>query len=93
MKKKVWIKYFFGVYKDYAKGIKVAQLCLTVDDLSCEILVDPGCLTFYTERRIEAIEHASDFAIQNGCTFLELNFEKYKIIKILKNERPNKRQT
>ncbi len=87
------MKYWYGVYKDYRAGTKIAQLCLSVDDLSCEILADPGCLTFYHESRKEAIEHASDLAIQNGCTFLELNFENYKIIKIKNNERPNRRQT
>lgn len=87
------MKYWYGVYKDYSEGTKIAQLCLSVDDLSCEILADPGCLTFYYHSRKEAIEYASDLAIQNGCTFLELNFEKYKIIKIKNNERPDRRQT
>jgi len=49
--KSKFVKYSYGVYKDYSEGTKIAQLCLTVDSLSCEILADPGCLAFYTERR------------------------------------------
>jgi len=81
MKRKI-VKYWYGVYKDYSEGSKIAQLCLTVDDLSCEILADPGCLTFYHESRKEAIDHGKLFAKHCGCTLLELNFEKYRVVKI-----------
>ena len=76
------VKYWYGVYKDYREGTKIAQLCLTVDDLSCEILADPGCLTFYYHNRIDAINDAKSHAKLDGCIILELNFEKYRVVKI-----------
>ena len=76
------IKYWYGVYKDYSEGTKIAQLCLTVDDLSCEILANPGCLTFYYHSRIDAINDAKSHAKLDGCIILELNFEKYRVVKI-----------
>ena len=81
MKRKI-VKYWYGVYKDYSKGTKIAQLCLTVDDLSCEILADPGCLTFYEESRRKAISDTKLRAKLDGCFMLELNFEKYRVVKI-----------
>ena len=76
------VKYWYGVYKDYSKGIKIAQLCLSVDCLSCESLANPGCLTFHHGSRKKAIAHAKLFADEYGCTLLELNLEKYREIKI-----------
>ena len=76
------VKYWYGVYRDYTEGIKVAQLCLTVDDLSCEILADPGCITFYYNSRRAAIKDAKSRAKLDGCIMLELNFERYRTIKI-----------
>lgn len=76
------VKYYYGVYKDYSAGTKIAQLCLTVDDLSCEILANPGCLTFHHASRKRAIAHAKLFAEVYGCTLLELNLEKYRAVKI-----------
>ena len=76
------VKYWYGVYKDYSKGIKIAQLCLSVDDLSCEILADPGCLIFYNKSKRETIKEAKLRAKLNGCVILELNFEKYRVVKI-----------
>ena len=76
------VKYWYGVYKDYSKGIKIAQLCLSVDNLSCEILADPGCITFYYHSRIDAIKDAKSRAKLDGCIILELNFERYRRLKI-----------
>ena len=76
------IKYWYGVYKDYNCKTKIAQLCLSVDDLSCEILADPGCITFYYHSRRAAINDAKSRARLDGCIILELNFEKYRIVKI-----------
>ena len=76
------VKYWYGVYKDYSKGIKIAQLCLSVDNLSCEILADPGCITFYYRSRRAAINDAKSRAKHDGCIILELNFEKYRTLKI-----------
>jgi len=81
MKGKI-VKYWYGVYKDYSEGTKIAQLCLSVDDLSCEILADPGCLTFYYHSRLAAIKDAKSRAKLDGCIMLELNFEKYRVVKI-----------
>jgi len=82
MMKRKPVKYYFGVYRDYAEKIKVAQLCLSVDNLSCEILAHPGCVTFEKEYRRQAISLAKTFAFNNGCKLLEINFETYRTIKI-----------
>lgn len=76
------VKYWYGVYKDYTAGIKIAQLCLSVDDLSCEILADPGCISFYYNSRRAAIEDAKSRAKHDNCIELELNFERYRALKI-----------
>ena len=76
------IKYWYGVYTDYSEGTKIAQLCLSVDDLSCEILADPGCITFYYHSRLAAINDTKSRAKLDGCIMLELNFEKYRVVKI-----------
>jgi tRNA G37 N-methylase Trm5 len=76
------VKYWYGVYRDYTCNIKIAQLCLSVDDLSCEILDDPGCITFYYRSRKDAIKDAKSRAKLDGCIKLELNFEKYRELKI-----------
>ena len=76
------MKYWYGVYKDYSEGTKISQLCLSVDDLSCEILADPGCITFYYKSRKDAIKNAKSRAKLDGCILLELNFEKYRTLKI-----------
>jgi hypothetical protein len=76
------VKYWYGVYKDYTAGVKIAQLCLSVDDLSCEILADPGCITFYYKSRKAAIEDAKSRAKLDKCIGLELNFEIYRTLKI-----------
>jgi hypothetical protein len=82
MKKNQAIKYWYGVYKDYSEGTKIAQLCLSVDNLSCEILAKPGCLSFDFCSQRSAIRYAMELAKQEGCTLLELNVEKYRAIKI-----------
>jgi hypothetical protein len=76
------VKYWYGVYKDYSEGTKIAQLCLSVDDLSCEILADPGCITFYYHSRRTSIKDAKSRAKLDGCIILELNFERYRTLKI-----------
>jgi len=76
------VKYWYGVYKDYPCKTKIAQLCLSVDNLSCEILADPGCLTFYHHSRRAAIKNTKSRAKLDGCIMLELNFEKYRVVKI-----------
>ena len=75
-------KYYYGIYRDYREGTKIAQLCLSIDDLSCEILANPGCLAFYRDRRCDAIDHARLRAKHDGCILLELNFEKFRTLKI-----------
>ena len=76
------VKYWYGVYRDYACNTKIAQLCLSVDDLSCEILADPGCISFYFNSRRAAIKDAKSRAKLGRCILLELNFEKYRTLKI-----------
>ena len=76
------LKYFYGVYKDYTCNTKIAQLCLSIDDLSCEILADPGCVAFYYHSRRAAIKDAKSRAKLDGCIVLELNFERYRTVKI-----------
>ena len=74
------VKYWYGVYKDYACNTKIAQLCLSVDDLNCEILADPGCVTFYYHSRRAAIKDAKSHAKLDGFIILELNFETYRTL-------------
>jgi hypothetical protein len=62
MKNEKFVKYWYGVYKDYTCNIKIAQLYQSVDCLSCEILAEPGCVVFYTSKRSEAIENAKSNA-------------------------------
>ena len=76
------VKYWYGVYRDYACSTKIAQLCLSVDDLSCEILADPGCITLYYNSRRAAIKDAKSRAKLDGCIILELNFEIYRTLRI-----------
>lgn len=76
------IKYWYGVYRDYSCNTRIAQLCLSVDDLSCELLADPELLTFYYNSRRAAIRDAKSRAKLDGCIKLELNFEKYWELKI-----------
>ena len=76
------VKYWYGVYRDYTCNTKIAQFCLSVDDLSCEILADPGCITFYYHSRKDAIKDAKSRAKLDECIKLELNFEKYREFKI-----------
>ena len=76
------VKYWYGVYRDYACNTKIAQLCLSVDNLSCEILADPGCISFYYNNRRAAIKDAKSRAKLDGCILLELNFEVYRTLKI-----------
>jgi hypothetical protein len=76
------VKYWYGVYRDYACNTKIAQLCLSVDDLSCEILADPGCISFYCNSRRTVIKDAKSRAKTDGCIILELNFERYRTLKI-----------
>ena len=76
------VKYWYGVYRDYACNTKIAQLCLSVDDLSCEILSYPGCINFCYNSRRAAIKDAKSRAKLHGCILLEVNFEKYRRLKI-----------
>ena len=76
------VKYWYGVYRDYACNTRIAQLCLSVDDLSCEILADPGCISFCYNSRRAAIKDAKLRAKLDGCIILELNFERYRTLKI-----------
>ena len=76
------VKYWYVVYRDYTCNTKIAQLCLSVDNLSCEILADPGCITFYNNSRRAAIKDAKSRAKLDGCILLELNFERYRTLKI-----------
>jgi hypothetical protein len=76
------MKYFYGVYRDYNDNSKIAQLCETVDSLSCEILADPGCVTMHESTKKKVIEKATALAKEHGCIKLEVNFDKYKIVKI-----------
>lgn len=78
------MKYYFGVYRDYHKDRKIAQLCLSVDDLSCEILADPGCVVLHEASRDKAVSKSRVLALANDCSTLELNFEKFKVIKTKK---------
>jgi len=78
------MKYYFGIYIDYSEGLRIAQCCLEVDDLSCEMLANPGLITFYNTSRLEAKSHAKQLAIRHDCNFIEFGWGKYNLIKIKK---------
>lgn len=78
------MKYYFGVYRDYSENCKIAQLCLTVYDLSCEILADPGRVILHEPSREKAISKAKKLANDNECLTLEVNFEKTRYMKVKK---------
>lgn len=78
------MKYYFGIYVDYtdANRPRIAQCALSVDDLSCEMLADPGLITFYYSGRARAKEHAKHLAKLHNCKFIEFQWGKYQLIKI-----------
>lgn len=76
--------FYFGVYKDYSTkpSDRIAQLADCVDSLSCEILADPGCITFSKPNVSNAIKHAKTLAKEHNCNFLEKNTSNYQLFKI-----------
>lgn len=80
------VKYYFGVYIEYTNvnQPRIAQVTITVDDLSCEILADPGCITFYQHTRTDAKCDAKQLALRHNCKFIEIGWGKYQLIKIKK---------
>jgi len=78
------MKYYFGIYVDYTdkNRSRIAQVSLSVDDLSCEMLADPGLITFYYSGRARAKEHSKHLAKLHNCKFIEFQWGKYQLIKI-----------
>jgi hypothetical protein len=78
------MKYYFGVYIDYNKDgdKRIAQLTLVVDDLSCEMLAEPGLITFYRHNKTLAKDQAKQLARRYECKFIEYGWGNYKLIKI-----------
>ena len=78
------IKYFFGVYIDYTddKKPRIAQVTTSVDDLSCEMLADPGCITFHSDNLLDAINIAKYNAKKHNCQYLEKGWGNYHLIRI-----------
>lgn len=78
------MKYYFGIYVDYtdANRPRIAQLALTVDDLSCEMLADPGLITFYQNNRNDAKSQAKQLALRHECKFIEFEWGNTQLIKI-----------
>ena len=78
------MKYYFGVYIEYStdKNMRIAQLTMSVDDLSCEILADPGCVTFNSSGRAKAKEHGKHLAKMHNCQYIEFGWGQCKLIKI-----------
>lgn len=78
------MKYYFGVYVDYtdANRPRIAQLTTSVDDLSCEMLANPGLITFYANQKLRARSIAKDYAKIHNCKFIEIGWTKLNLIKI-----------
>lgn len=78
------MKYYFGIYVDYtdANRPRIAQVMTTVDDLSCEMLADPGLITFYYSGKARCKEHGKHLARLHNCKFIEFGWGEYKLIKI-----------
>ncbi|KKP51037.1 MAG: hypothetical protein UR43_C0028G0008 [candidate division TM6 bacterium GW2011_GWF2_33_332] len=78
------MKYYFGIYVDYidANRPRIAQVMTSVDDLSCEMLADPGLITFYFSEKRRCREHIHHLARLHNCKFIEFGWGKYQLIKI-----------
>lgn len=85
------IKYYFGVYVEYTNvnQPRIAQVATTVDDLSCEMLANPGLITFYYSGRRRAKEHSKHLAQLHNCKFIEFCWRKYQLVKIKKSKQQN----
>ena len=78
------MKYYFGIYVDYidANRPHIAQVMESVDDLSCEMVANPGLITFYSFGKARCREHGKHLAKLHNCKFIEFGWGKYKLIKI-----------
>ena len=78
------MKFYFGIYVEYTdpNRPRIAQVMTTVDDLSCEMLADPGLITFYALNKTGAKIYAKDLAKKHNCRSIEFGWGKYKLIKI-----------
>jgi hypothetical protein len=83
------MKYYFGIYVEYTNPHRprIAQVTTTIDDLSCEMLADPGVITFYYSERRRCREHGKHLALIHNCQFIEFGWGKYQLIKIKKDKK------
>jgi hypothetical protein len=80
------MKYYFGIYVDYtdANRPRIAQVMESVDDLSCEMLANPGLITFNLGDRSNARSCGKKLAALHNCKFIEFGWGKYQLIKVKK---------
>jgi hypothetical protein len=78
------MKYYFGIYVDYADANqpRIAQVMESVDDLSCEMIANPGLITFYFSERRNCRKHSHHLARLHNCKFIEFGWTKYKLLKV-----------
>ena len=76
--------YYFGIYVEYESTdqTRIAQVMESVDDLSCEMLANPGLVKFTYSNRNRAKEHAKHLARKYDCSFIEFGWGNYKLIRI-----------
>jgi hypothetical protein len=56
----------------------------SVDDLSCEMLANPGLITFDYSGKRRCREHGHHLARLHNCKFIEFGWGIYKLIKVKK---------
>lgn len=78
------MKYYFGIYVDYTdtNRPRIAQVATIVDDLSCEMLADPGLIILDDCYRWRVKDDAKKLAKIHNCKFIEFCWGKYQLIKI-----------
>jgi hypothetical protein len=81
------MKYYFGIYVDYsdANRPRIAQVMTSVDDLNCEMLANPGLITFYYSEKRRCKEHSHHLARLHNCKFIEFGWLKYGLQKVKKS--------
>lgn len=77
------MKYYFGVYIDYYNyQTRIAEVTTCVDCLSCEMLANPGLITFNAFPTRPAILKAKELARKYNCKLLDIGWQNRDPIKI-----------
>ena len=69
------------------RDTRIAQLALSVDNLSCEMLAyakkdHPLPITFYESSRMEAKRKGKELAVRYNCQYIEFEWGAYKLFRV-----------